>query len=426
MSLSTDLLFPEMAVVRQSLISRELTDIAAAFEAAMAPIGQSLKNGNGASVALCVGSRNINRLDELVFQCLRFLEANGFRPFIVPAMGSHGGATPEGQKAVLAGFKITENSMQAPIAAEMGTQPVDDLTPDLPLYISNAALAADYIVPINRIKPHTKFSGAIESGICKMLTIGLGKADGAGAFHRAAVTRGFGIIEEAAEKLLSHLNILFGVGVLEDGYARLSHIEALMPAAIIECEKNLLVTAKQMMPGIPFDPVDILIIDQIGKDISGIGMDSNVTGRHRDIVGDFYTTPHVKRIFVRDLSPASGGNANGIGLADVTTRRVADIVDWQKTFVNALTAVSPEKAALPMHFGTDRESLTACAQTTGTVETADLRIVRIKHTASLFYLQVSKSLKSEIQSNPALARISEWTPIAFDANDNLEDFIPHE
>jgi len=426
MSLSTDLLFPEMAVVRQSLISRELTDIAAAFEAAMAPVGQSLKNGKGASVALCVGSRNINRLDELVFQCLRFLEANGFRPFIVPAMGSHGGASPEGQKAVLAGFKITENSMQAPIAAEMGTQPVDYLTPDLPLYMSNAALAADYILPINRIKPHTKFSGAIESGICKMLTIGLGKADGAGAFHRAAVTRGFGIIEQAAEKLLSRLNILFGVGVLEDGYARLSHIEALMPAAIIECEKNLLVTAKQMMPGIPFDPVDILIIDQIGKDISGIGMDSNVTGRHRDIVGDFYTTPHVKRIFVRDLSPASGGNANGIGLADVTTRRVADIVDWQKTFVNALTAVSPEKAALPMHFGTDRESLTACAQTTGTAETADLRIVRIMHTASLSYLQVSKPLKYEIQSNPALARISEWAPIAFDANDNLADFIPHE
>ena len=426
MTLSTDCLFPEMAVVRQSLVSREIADIPKAFGDAMMPAAKSLRSGNGASVAVCVGSRNINRLDELVFQCLQSLENNGFRPFIVPAMGSHGGATPDGQKAVLAGFNITEDTMKAPIAAKMGTQAVDALGADLPLYVATDALAADYIVPINRIKPHTKFSGAIESGLCKMLTIGLGKADGAAAFHRAAVTRGFGIIEQAAEKLLSHLNILFGVGVLEDGYGRLSSIDVLMPEAIIEREKALLVEAKQMMPGIPFDPIDILIIDQIGKDISGIGMDSNVTGRHRDIVGDFYTKPHVKRIFVRELSPASDGNANGIGLADVTTRRLADAVAWQKTFVNAVTAVSPEKAALPMHFETDRESLTACAQTTGTAELSDLRIVRIRHTGNLSYLQVSKPLASEIQSTPALERISEWGPLGFDASDNLEDFIPYE
>jgi hypothetical protein len=426
MTLSTDWLFPKMAFVRQSLVSREIADIPEAFGAAMIPAAKSLKSGNGASVAVCVGSRHINRLDELVFQCVRFLEENGFRPFIVPAMGSHGGATPDGQKAVLAGFNVTEDTMKAPIAVEMGTQAVDALGADLPLYVATDALAADYIVPINRIKPHTKFSGAIESGLCKMLTIGLGKADGAAAFHRAAVTRGFGIIEQAAEKVLSHLNILFGVGVLEDGCGRLSSIDVLMPEAIIEREKALLVEAKQMMPGIPFDSIDILIIDQIGKDISGIGMDSNVTGRHRDIVGDFYTKPHVKRIFVRELSPASDGNANGIGLADVTTRRLADAVDWQKTFVNAVAAVSPEKAALPMHFETDRECLTACAQTTGIAEPADLRIVRIRHTGNLSYLQVSNSLASEIQSTPALERISEWGPLAFDVSDNLEDFIPYE
>lgn len=426
MTLSTDQLMPEMAVVRQTLVSREISDIAEAFEAAIAPAAKHLSNGNGASVAVCVGSRSISRSDELVFQCLRFLEDKGFRPFIVPAMGSHGGATPEGQRAVLAGFNISENTMQAPVAAEMKARPIDSLGADLTLYVSAAALDADYIVPINRIKPHTKFSGAVESGLCKMLTIGLGKAAGTAAFHRASVRRGFGIIEQAAAQLLKKLNILFGVGVLEDGYSRLSHIEALLPEAIIEREKQLLIQAKQMMPGIPFDPVDILIIDQIGKDISGIGMDSNVTGRHRDIAGDFYAAPHVKRIFVRNLSPASDGNANGIGLADVTTRRLADMVDWQKTFVNAITAISPEKAALPMHFETDRECLTACAKTTGAAESSDLRIVRIKHTAKLSFLQVSRPLESEIKANSALFRVDNWHPFAFDAEDNLEDFIPYD
>jgi len=421
-----DWLLPEMAVIRQSLVSREIADLPAAFAAAMAPIEKPLGSGNGSSVAVCVGSRNISHLDALVFQCLRFLEDKGFRPFIVPAMGSHGGATSEGQTAVLAGFNITESTMHAPISAEMKALPIESPGADLPLYVSTAALDADYIVPINRIKPHTKFSRAIESGICKMLTIGLGKADGAAVFHRAAVIRGFGIIEAAAEKLLKHLNILFGVGVLEDGYSRLSHIEALLPEAMIDREKELLLQAKQMMPAIPFDPIDMLIVDQIGKDISGIGMDSNVTGRHRDIAGDFYSAPHAKRIFVRGLSPASGGNANGIGLADVTTRRLADTVDWQKTFVNAVTAISPEKAALPMHFETDRECLMACAKTTGVAEMPDLRIVRIKHTASLSYLQVSRPLESEIRVNPALSRIGDWTPLAFDANDNLREFIPDE
>ncbi|MFP4533579.1 MAG: DUF362 domain-containing protein [Desulfobacterales bacterium] len=421
-----DWLLPEMAVVRQSLVSREIADVPAAFAAAMAPTEKALGSGNGASVAVCVGSRNISHLDTLVFQCLRFLEDKGFSPFIVPAMGSHGGATSEGQTAVLAGFNITESTMQAPIAAEMKTRPIASPGTDLPLYVSTAALDADYIVPINRIKSHTKFSRAIESGLCKMLTIGLGKADGAAAFHRAAVTHGFGIIEQAAAQFLKKLNFLFGVGVLEDGYSRLSHIEALMPEAMIDREKELLLQARQMMAAIPFDPIDVLIVDQIGKDISGIGMDANVTGRHRDIAGDFYSAPHVKRIFVRGLSPASGGNANGIGLADVTTRRLAAAVDWQKTFVNAVTAISPEKAALPMHFETDRECLTACAKTTGVAEMPDLRIVRIKHTASLSYLHVSRPLESEIQANPALSRIGDWAPPAFDANSNLKDFIPDE
>ncbi len=375
-------------------------------------------------MAVAVGSRKIDRLDEIVFHCLRFFEKIGFRPFIIPAMGSHGGATPEGQKQVLAGYKITEAAMRVPVVADMTTRDVGGDGTDPPLFVSQAALDADYIMPINRIKPHTKFSSDIESGLCKMLTIGLGKADGAAVFHRAAIKQSFSIIEHSAARLLKRLNILFGLGVLEDGYGRLAQIEAVFPENLIDKEKQLLVKAKAMMGAIPFDHVDILIIDQIGKDISGIGMDSNVTGRHRDIVGDFNIAPHVKRIFVRDLSAATDGNANGIGLADVTTRRLVDKIDRKKTFVNAITAVSPEKAAIPMYFETDRECLAACAQTTGVASGGDLRIVRILNTATLKYIQASKPLESEIQSNPKLSQVSDWEPFVFDAAGNLMDFVP--
>ncbi|MBS3759758.1 MAG: DUF2088 domain-containing protein [Desulfobacterales bacterium] len=426
MMLSTFSMWPEMALVRQSFSSGPATDMTADLGRMLEPVAAKYGNAAGQSVAVAVGSRKIDRLDEVVFHCLRFLEKIGFRPFIIPAMGSHGGATSEGQKQVLAGYKITEEAMKAPVVADMATRIVDDDGRGLPLFISRAALDADYIVPVNRIKPHTKFSSGIESGLCKMLTIGLGKADGAAAFHLAAVNRSFCIIEEAAIRLLEKLNILFGIGMIEDGYGRLAHMEAVFPEDWIDREKQLLAQAKKMMGAIPFDNVDILIIDQMGKDISGIGMDSNVTGRHRDIVGDFYIAPHVKRIFVRDLSEGSDGNANGIGLADVATCRLVDKIDREKTFVNAVTAVSPEKAAIPMHFETDRECLSACAQTTGVASEADLRIVRILNTARLQYIQASRPLESEIQADPRLSRIGDWQPLAFDASGNLTDFIPNE
>ena len=177
-----------------------------------------------------------------------------------------------------------------------------------------------------------------------------------------------------------------------------------------------------MMPGIPFDLIDILIIDEIGKDISGIGMDSNVTGRHRDIVGNVFTAPHVKRIFVRGLSPRSGGNGNGIGLADVTTRRLVDALDLEKTYTNALTAISPEKAAIPMHFQTDRKGLEACLNTIGMVKPDSARIIRIKNTLMLDKLMVSRALEREVISNRELQILGPWTPIGLDDRGNLQDW----
>jgi hypothetical protein len=275
---------------------------------------------------------------------------------------------------------------------------------------------------INRVKPHTKFQADVESGLCKILTIGLGKAEGAREFHRQAVRHGFGIIEAAARLVLDRCPILFGLALLEDGFGDLARAQAVLPSDIPNAEKKLLKNAAAMMGRIPFDGIDILVVDKFGKDISGIGMDSNVTGRHRDLVGDFCTARHAKRIFVRELSSGSDGNGNGIGLADVTTRRLVEALDMQKTYKNAVTAISPEKAAIPLTVETDREAIAICAATAGLAQPADARLVRILDTKHLAVMQVSRALAAEVQANPDLCEASRWSPMAFDGDGNLLPF----
>jgi hypothetical protein len=346
----------------------------------------------------------------------------GLKPFVIPAMGSHGGATAEGQRKVLEKLGISESEIKVPVFPDMETEIIGNLPCGLDIHISKRAIQADHVVVINRIKLHTKFRADIESGLCKMLTIGLGKEKGATAFHSCAVKNGFGIIEDAAGLVINKLKILFGLALIEDGYGNLSKVEAVLPSGLIEREKDLLRDAKKLMGHIPFDSIDLLIVDFFGKDISGIGMDSNVTGRHRDIVGDFYASPHAKRIFVRELSPGSDGNGNGIGLADITTTRLVKGLDMKKTYANSITAISPEKASIPVHFDTDRECLDACAKTLGLDSMENARIVRIASTKRLEKMQISKSLESEIKANPDIARISPWEPLKFDEKDNLLPF----
>lgn len=312
--------------------------------------------------------------------------------------------------------------MGVAVAADMTVECVDSLSNGMRVFFSQPALAADHIVVINRVKPHTKFRADIESGLCKMLTIGLGKVDGATEFHRQAIRHGFGIIEEAARRVLGRCPVLFGLALLEDGYGDLSRVAALPPAEMIAGEKGLLKTAAEMMGRIPFDDIDILVVDRFGKDISGIGMDSNVTGRHRDLVGDFSTAPHVKRIFVRDLTAGSDGNGNGIGLADVTTRRFVEGLDMKKTYKNSVTAISPEKAAIPLTVENDREAIDICAATAGLATPADARLVRILDTKHLQVLQISAALANEARANPRLKQESAWEPMRFDDAGNLRPF----
>jgi hypothetical protein len=236
-----------------------------------------------------------------------------------------------------------------------------------------------------------------------------------------AVQYTFAVLQDVAKKILENYPVLFGLGVLEDGYNHVAKLTAVGPKQWFHVEQKLLEEARSMMPAIPFDPVDILIIDEIGKEISGIGMDSNVTGRHRDIVGDYFTAPHAKRIFVRNLSPHSDGNGNGIGLADVTTKRLVDSLDLEKTYTNAITAISPEKAALPIHFATDRQCLDVCFKTIGMVSPKEARMVRIKNTRTLDRLWVSKALENEIHGHDNVRIASPWKPLAFGRDGNLSD-----
>ena len=413
-------IWPQMAMIRQKLHAARIEDVSGATYNALETIRLRPPAPGAKRVAVAVGSRGINGIADIVKRCITYLKRLGFEPFIVPAMGSHGGNTTQGELSVLAGLGITEASMGVPIKASSAVVTVAMLQANIPVVMDEQAAQADHIVVINRVKPHTKFHDVTESGVTKMLTIGLGKGDGARIYHRAAVDQGFAVLRTAAGLILQRYSVLFGLAIVEDGYANTAIICPTLPENWFEQEHHLLDQARGMMPRVPFDGLDILVIDEIGKDISGIGMDSNVTGRHRDLVGDFFEAPHVKRIFVRNLSTNTAGNGNGIGLADVTTQRLVDALDLKRTYANAITAISPEKAAIPIHFATDRECMQTCFDTIGPIEPEAARVVHIKNTSTLDTMAVSRALESEAVSDPNITLVTPWEPMAFEDQENLK------
>ncbi len=416
---------PRMALVRQELYREEIDDVAAAVAEALTGLGARRRLQPGARVAVPAGSRGIDRIAEVLKALVDVLKAWGARPFLYPAMGSHGGATPEGQLSILRHYGITEEAIGAPIHASMDVVEVGVTGRGVPVYLDKHAFEADALVVVNRVKTHTKFDGQVESGLFKMMAIGMGKHAGARVYHRAAVDHGMeAIIVDAGEMILERCPVLFGLGLVENGVDRLTRIEAFLPGEMLEGEKRLLRFSKEVMAKIPFDNLDLLIIDEIGKNISGTGMDTKVVGRHRDLIGDFWIYPHPKRIFVRDLTDASEGNATGIGLADFTTRRCLKKIDMRKTAVNCITALSPEKAALPLAFPTDREAVETALDTVGLKPVSELRVVHIRNTLSLETLSASEGLRGEVGANPALRFLSDYEVMAFDVSGTLLSPFP--
>jgi uncharacterized protein (DUF362 family) len=410
---------PKMYRIRQKFDDNKVEKIGETVKTELAKLSlRSIQPGQ--RVAITAGSRGIANLAEVLRAVVEFLKSFDANPFVFPAMGSHGGATAEGQVAVLEKLGVTESYLKAPIISAMDVAEIARTADDVPVFVDKNALAADHIVVVNRVKSHTKFKAPIESGLMKMMAIGMGKLKGAGLYHKAAIQYTFpNIIVDAARLVIEKAPILCGIGLVENGYGQTAVIAAMKPRDIESREKELLVLSKKMMAKLPFNSIDLLIVDEMGKDISGIGIDPNVTGRNRDLLGNFPHPAEVKRLFVRNLTDKSKGNAIGIGLADLTTRRLVDKIDTAATYKNAITGISIEKAAVPMHFETDREAIEVGLGSIGLIPSEKSKIVRIKNTNRLEVVEVSEAFGAEVKKRSDLEIIAEPQPMVFDGEDNL-------
>lgn len=358
----------------------------------------------GTRIAVAVGSRGIRSIDRITRALVDGLKAMGAHPFIVPSMGSHGSGTAEGQTSLLAGYGVTEEAMGVPILASMETVVVGTTSGGLPIHIAKDALDADMIVPIARIKPHTDFRGPIESGLCKMLAIGLAKHNGCSQLHREGFARFNTLIPEVASRLIASTPIGFGLAIIENAYDETSRIEAVAADAFLSREPDLLIEAKRLMPRILLSEIDVLVIGKIGKDVSGAGMDPNIVGRTtKGPLADF-NGPLIKRIVVLDLSEITAGNAIGIGLADFTLKDILPIIDYESTYANCIASGNPEACRIPIALADEAEAIRAALSCTPGVDPDRPRIVRIGSTLELEHIEFSAPLLDEVEREPCLIR----------------------
>ena len=414
-----DATFPRQLVFEADVPSNRLADPAGALASQLAALVQA-DAVRGKRIAVGAGSRGIDRIPEVIRTVVTVLKENGALPFILPVMGNHGGATAEGQAGILEGLGITEATVGATVRPRMDTRLVASTAAGTPVYVSEEAMAADGVILVNRIKPHTDFeSTRLGSGILKMAAIGLGRSEGAAACHRAAGRLGFeAVLPAVAQVVFAHVKMVAAIGIVEDGLHHLARVEAIAPAAIADREAALLAEARALMPSLPFPRIDVLVIDAMGKDISGAGMDTNIIGRGVD--GRPFATRRsdVGAIWVRSLTPASHGNAIGIGLADVASKSLVDSIDPDSIFVNALSSMTPNTAKTPMYFPTDRECLKAAVRFSGS-DAGDAGIVRIKSTLALDRFVVSETYRDEIAQRRDLRIVSEPEPLTFDGAGNF-------
>ena len=417
--------FPRMFAVRQNFPRSAPPVIEQVITAQFARKWKNSQIGSGKRVAVGVGSRGISNLKAIVIAVLKELRDRGASPFIVPAMGSHGGATPEGQAHILETYGITPASTGVPFETSMETVRLGATDDGIPVNFSAAALKADGIFPINRVKPHTDFHASLGSGLMKMMAIGFGKQTGAAACHAASSRLGHErVIRQVARAVLNSVPIVGGLAILENQFHETADLALLTPGTLEQEEAKLLVRARSLMPKLPFEDIDLLIVDQIGKNISGAGMDPNVIGRavlgySSSLAPQPDITPRISRIFVRGLTEASSGNAVGIGMADFTTTSTVRSIDLQATYVNALTALTPQTVKIPIHFDTDREVIERALRSLALDKPASARVVHIRDTLSLETMRVSSAYASELSKRDDLSALGNESDMEFDAKGNL-------
>lgn len=415
---------PRMIRVKQHFEAPVITALPAAIRAELDGIDAASIVGRGDSVAITGGSRGVANVDVAIRATVDYLKDLGAEPFVVPAMGSHGGATAEGQRSVLEHYGITEQTVGAPIKATMDVVEVGHTADGLPVFLDRYAAEADYVVPLNRIKAHTDFSGSIESGLLKMMVIGLGKQKGANIYHRAFFQYGFEhVITTVGGLLLETGKIAFGLGLIENAHEHTAQVAAMRADELMRRERELLVESKALMGRLPFDTLDLLIVDWMGKNISGTGMDTNVIGRMMQNFEPEPEKPAILRIFVADITDESDGNATGVGLADFTTTRLVDKYDRHSTYMNGITALGPQKSKIPYYYDTDREAIEVALETIGLTPPEGGRVVRIENTLKLTEVDISEPLLEEAELRSDLEVIGELKPFEFGADGNLLPFV---
>jgi len=409
---------PDLIKVRQRFEAEKLEDIDGAVRAELDRC--AVRIDRGASLAIAIGSRGIANIARIVKQVVMWVRRQGGEPFIVPAMGSHGGATAEGQRRILESYGVTETYTNAPIRSSMSVVELPRGDFETPVYWDEHACHADGTIVVNRIKPHTSFHGRYESGLMKMIAIGLGKHAQAAAIHRFGVEGLRDLMPRVARQILQHGNLLLGVAIVENAYDETLKIRALPAADIPAEEPGLLDLARANLPHLPVDALAILVVDEIGKDISGLGLDPNVVGRLKIRGQPEPARPNIKMIIIRDLSEGSHGNAAGMGLADIATRRFFEKIDFQVTYENVLTSTFLDRGKVPLIAETDRQALEFAFRALGSIGPAEARVVRIKNTLRLDLLHVSRAVLREIEARPDIEVVGP-VPEPFDEHGQLCD-----
>lgn len=410
--------------VRQRFESPVLADVAGEVRAQLSGLELQRQVRPGQCVAITASSRGIANLVTILRTTAKHLKGLGAVPFLVPAMGSHGGGTATGQRQLLESYGVTEAAVGCPIRSEIEPALVCRTAEGFPVYCDRLALEADHILVCNRVKPHTRFVGPIESGLMKMLLIGLGKAAGAAEYHRLADEHGFSpLLESVTREIFAKCHILAGLAIIENSLEQTSRIEAIRPEAIASREKELLVLARRWMPRLPFDRVDLLVIDEIGKNISGTGLDTNVVGRKfTDHCGGDEEFPKVKWIAVRGLTAATHGNANGIGIAEFCRTQAIAAMDVRASRLNALSAGHPTAAMLPLDYASDREMLAAAIGCLAPADVSHVRLLWIRNTLRLEEVECSAAYLDEARWREDLVILTEPRPLLWDATGNLPLF----
>ncbi len=402
------MIFPKMVEVRQSFQAPRIEDYVSAIRNELRKKSLHNKVKPDMRIAITAGSRGIAHYPEILATVVEEVKKARGKPFLVPAMGSHGGATPGGQVEVLSSLGITPETVGAPIHSSMEIEEIGTLKNDAPVYVDRIALKADGIIVVARVKPHTDFKNKIESGLMKMMAIGLGKQKGAETIHWFQSEGYHKLIPLAAKMIMKKAPILLGLAVVENAYHEIAIVKVLEPDEIEEEEIKLLEKAKKLLARLPFKEIDVLIVEEMGKNISGMGMDTNVTGRFWLPGESEPRAPKINRIVVLDLSGETHGNASGIGLADFTTKRAVSKIDYDATFINCLTGGSPETDKIPVFLPNDRDSIATALRTCGPIEPRKAKVVRIKNTLELDRFWISEALAEMVKRDKGLSEKIEF------------------